>query len=273
MLECSRVPVVKKRGMKSLVLIVRFSVFLLLANFASAGEHAPKDQKARPTTNGWFYGLALGYSESIYIGKGGQFTPIPAIGYIGENWRITGPVWSYDAFTYHDLRVSLRAAVRFDGYDADDSSVFSGMEDRERSIDGGVDVHYGFGDRWAVSLSYMHDVLSRHKGAESSLGLSKKLRKGPFVFTPSISGHYMNARLVDYYYGVESDEVSASRSVYEGEGALNYRMGFSVATPILLGGLTKLDITQTWYADEVRNSPLVDQDRSTSARLTYTRFF
>jgi len=81
--------------------------------------------------------------------------------------------------------------------------------------------------------------------------------------------------MVNYYYGVRSHEETASRAQYSPGYALNSTVGISAATNSLLGGLTKIGLTKTWYGDSITSSPLVEIDATSglSLLLSYSRFF
>lgn len=227
----------------------------------------------RPKPQGWFWGFGAGYTESIYEGKGNEFIPIPAIGYIGEAFEFYGPFASYKFLSEGPFSARARLAVRFDGYDAGDSSSLGGMDDRDRTIDGGLVVGYQPKDVARFELSYMHDVLSKHKGAETSFQISRQFNRGPFFFVPEVSAHYLNANLIDYYYGVKEAEATADRAAYKGRSGLSYRADLNFSTPILFGGFTRLDLGYIWYANEISDSPIVDETEGYNIRFAYTRFF
>ena len=54
---------------------------------------------------------------------------------------------------------------------------------------------------------------------------------------------------------------------------MNKSLGLSIATPILLGGYTRLNIEYTWYDKNITNSPLVEKETSLSLLLIFTKNF
>ena len=227
----------------------------------------------KPAPQGWFYGFGFGYSESIYKGKGEKYTFIPAIGYIGEKLTVAGPFASYTLYEESVLSAELKAAVRFDGYESDDSTFLQGMDDRDNSIDGGFSLGYQPKEIARFELQYTHDLLSKHKGSETRARISRQFKRGPFFFIPEVSVSYLDSDLVDYYYGVTLQESIAARAFYEGKGTLNYQTNFNISTPIFLGGFTRIDFGYTWFGDDITNSPIVDKKEGYSVRFGYTRYF
>ncbi|KZY73941.1 hypothetical protein A3739_02645 [Oleiphilus sp. HI0067] len=248
-------------------------VFTLLSSLILSLPAFAELEGKRPKPEGWFYGIGVGFSESIYKGDGNRVIPIPGIGYIGERFNLLGPFVSYELYENGPFDANAKLAVRFDGYDADDSDFLKGMKDRDRSLDGGFSLGLQREDIARLELEYMHDTLSHHKGSETSIQLSRQFNKGPFFFVPEVSAHYLNQKLVDYYYGVEQNEATLERGRYEGRSGWNYRADLNFSTPILFGGFTRLDLGYIWYSNSITDSPIVDQTEGYNIRFAYTRFF
>jgi outer membrane protein len=83
---------------------------------------------------------------------------------------------------------------------------------------------------------------------------------------------YLDSHHVDYY-GVSESEVSQDRVAYKGDSALNASIGFSIATPILFGGYTRMNIEYVWFDSTITHSLLVDSDSSLSDQLFFTKIF
>lgn len=221
---------------------------------------------------GYLYGLGIGINQEIYKGYNYRFIPLPILGYRGENFRVLGPFISYDAIQFSDLEITLQVAPRFQGFDNSDSYIFENMTDRKFSMDAGIGLTYEK-NNWKIGLSSMFDVLGRSKGFEAKTNLSKVFSAGPIFFEPSISISYLDDNHVNYYYGVNENEVNNNTYQYQGSSAVNTTIGFSVATPILLGGFTQLALDYTWYNSSITDSPLVQDKTNLSARLLFSKFF
>ena len=251
----------------------KIQICVLLATLLNTASAFADLEGKKPRPQGWFWGFGAGYTESIYEGKGNEFIPIPAIGYIGESLEFYGPFGSYKFVNDGPFSARARLAVRFDGYEAEDSASLSGMDDRDRTIDGGLVFGYQPKDVARFELSYMHDVLSKHKGSETSFQISRQFNRGPFFFVPEVSVHYLSANLIDYYYGVKESEATANRAAYSAKSGLSYRADLNFSTPILFGGFTRIDLGYIWYANEISDSPIVDETEGYNIRFAWTRFF
>ena len=232
----------------------------------SVSAEAPKN------TGVYVYGLGISTNKEIYKGYNRRTIPLPMIGYRSEKLNVFGPFVSYKVAEASGFSFQVQAAPRFQGFDDSDSYIFEGMKERKFSMDIGGALHYKK-NNWKLSFSSMFDVLSRSNGSEMVTALSYNFNYGPVFIEPRITLSYLDSNHVDYYYGVGKNEVSAIRSEYVGQSAVNSGFGVSISTPIFLGGFTQLNIQRTWFADEITESPLVEDDGNIMVRLLYTRNF
>jgi outer membrane protein len=245
-------------------------IALLSANVLADEDRGEARERIEP--RGYLYGLGLGINQEIYEDYDIRVIPLPIIGYIGDNLRVLGPFVSYDVFQFYDIELMLQAAPRFQGFDDSDSYVFENMDERKFSMDAGLGLTYEKKD-WKISVSSMFDVLERSSGYEAKANVSRVFSKGLWFFEPSLSVSYLDSKHVDYYYGVKANETNAFTFQYEGESAINTTLGFSVATPLFLGGFTRLSIDYTLYDSSITNSPLVEDDTNLAVRYLFSKFF
>lgn len=251
-------------------LVIAATIALCCASAGAAQQDGDAGKGVEQT--GFLYGLGVLVSEQPYRGYDTQFIPIPILGYRGERLRVFGPYVSYDFVQAQDINLSVRLAPRFQGFDESDSDYFEGMRDRDSSIDAGLGFNYKKDD-WQVELSAMFDTLDKSGGYEITTRLGKVFRKGPIFLEPSVALSYQDDDLVDYYYGVRDSEQTEFRKAYVGEKTLNTTIGFSVATPVLLGGMTRFSIEHMWNGSNITDSPLVNSDSQWRVRLLFSKFF
>lgn len=243
-------------------IIIYLTLFISLSSFAQK----PVD------SSGFLYGVGLSTNKEIYKGYNRRNLIIPIIGYKGEKLNVYGPFVSYDVANIADVKVLVQVAPRFQGYEEEDSYIFSGMADRDLSMDAGIGLRYQK-DNWKISVSSMFDVLNRSNGVELTSAIAHTFRFGPVFVEPRIVFNYLDSKHVDYYYGVRKDEVTINRRKYLGKSGVNSGFGLSISTPIFLGGFTQLNLQQTWFASEITNSPLVENHSSLSIRLLFSKKF
>jgi outer membrane protein len=248
--------------------LILFTLFL--SSLAVADERGADRAELEP--NGFLYGFGLGVNKEIYKGFDRRVIPLPIIGYRGDDLSIYGPFLNYDVLQVADIELQVIASPRFQGFDDSDSDIFIGMEKREFSMDAGLGAKYER-NNWKIGFSALHDILNRSGGYELQAKLSKVFKSGPVFYEPNLSVNYLDKDHVDYYYGVRANEVSNTRSFYQGEAAVNTAIGFSVSTPIFLGGFTQLAIDYNLYDNAITDSPLVEDDSNISFRLLFSKMF
>lgn len=245
-------------------------VALLSGVVFADGDRGEVRERIEP--KGFLYGFGLGINQEIYAGYDYRVIPLPIIGYRGDNFKVLGPFVSYDALEFSDIELSIQLAPRFQGFDESDSFIFENMQERKFSMDAGLGLSYEKKD-WKIGLSSMFDVLSRSQGYEAKANISRVFRQGPLFFEPSLTVSYLDRKHVDYYYGVKAQETNEFTSQYLGQSALNTTFSLSFATPIFLGGFTRIVVDYTWYDSAITNSPLVEDDSNISARFLFSKFF
>lgn len=224
------------------------------------------------TPQGFLYGVGIGVNQQIYRGYSSRTIPLPILGYHGEKLSVYGPFISYKLLKVGNVSFSAKLAPRFAGFGESDSTVFTGMAKRKDSVDGGIGVQLRQHD-WLLEADTVFDLLGNSNGRESKLTVGYSYIVTVVMIEPKFSISYSDSKLVNYYYGVKPDEATAQRTAYNAGSAVNFSAGFSLSTPILFGGLTRLGIEHHWYGSNISDSPLTDRDKGLSAFLSWSTFF
>ena len=74
---------------------------------------------------------------------------------------------------------------------------------------------------------------------------------------------YYEQALVDYYIGVDASEVTNSRSLYEASGGFRGQLEVYAQYPLSQSWFFNASVTQNFYNNKVKQSPLVDKNRLT----------
>lgn len=206
-----------------------------------------------------------GFDEDVFL--------IPLIMYKKGNFYSRGRNIGY-TFTEGDMALASRdlhwsldaiAEVRFDGYDSDDAYALNGMDDRDWTIEAGLSTRIEDKDLGFVEFDWLMDILSRHEGHRLRLTYGKAFTiNKKLTLTPTVGFTWQSSDLVDYYYGVRSNETRADRPAYSADSTVNwftalqsmYRLDehwslFSLFGWEFLGG-------------EIKDSPIVDDDSTLS---------
>lgn len=210
-------------------------------------------------------------SSKPYRGAEARIYPVPLFAYEGERFYLRGIVGGYRLFSSGGWSIGPIVQPRFDGYNAQDSSFLRGMDDRDWSVDAGVGISL-LTQVGLFGLSLVTDVLGRHDGQELELSYTAMFKLDEFQFIPSIGMRWKSENIVDYYFGVEPDEVRPDRMAYDGDDAVNPFVRLAVRRKLtsrwsLLGA-----VQYEWLDDEITDSPLVQDsyDASIMAGLLYS---
>jgi outer membrane protein len=177
---------------------------------------------------------------------------------------------SYSLFKDDGWEVSGLAEVRFEGYEESDSRFLRGMDDREWTLElgGSLSKTFALGK---LTADFGADILNEHKGHELRLSYSYDFRDmfkiQALTVTPSIGVNYRSRQLNDYYYGVRASEVIAGRPEYDAGDSTGMmagiRINYALSENLSLMGMISFE----WLGDEIKNSPIVDEDHMESFLL------
>jgi len=217
----------------------------------------PQDMEKR---RGFGVGLAMAYSDEPYRGVGSDTQPFPILLYRGKRFAAFGPFMSYQLFGLgQPWALKAVLAPAFDGYDSNDSNALKGMDDRDKTAEGGFEVEYET-KLAEFGLTWKHDLLSEHDGYQVDLGIRKPLFFGRVLVAPSVSYNYWSEDRSDYYFGVRTKEATASRPAYELDGTHNFEAGVLTTTNLTRKIFGIAGASYTYYDEDIQDSPIVSKD-------------
>jgi outer membrane protein len=242
-----------------LMISILASLPILMGALAQAGEFT--------------LGAGVYSSKPAYTDFKDTYGPLPIINYQGEGWSVGALGASIDLLSNENspLALSVVLASNGDGFDDGDSKVFSGMKERDNSVDLGLAIDYKL-KMGSIGVSLMGDVSSTHKGYVFDINYSNDIALLGGFFEPSVGIEMQSSNYTDYYYGVRNSEVTAIRKAYIVDYAKNPYIEYSYIYPInenfkLLHGanITKLDRV-------IKNSSIVNRSNawSTFIGISYT---
>lgn len=178
----------------------------------------------------------------------------------GLNYRVLGT---------DDTPLNIHATLTSagDGYDTDDSTVFTGMDERDGSLDLGVSADYALGDG-QVKATLVHDITNNHEGFVADVNYSHdfELDYGLTV-VPRAGVAYTSEDYTNYYFGVRQSEATGSRAAYNADSALNPYVGYRMTMPLAGSWSLVHEAAYVWLDDEITDSSLVDRDSAWVAAL------
>lgn len=242
---------------------LNLSIYAALLLVTTSGAHAD---------GRWGVGMGTMVEKQGYLDIDNKTNVIPLFYYESEKLRVLGPTVDYQLATFNDFKFKLSGQYRFDGFESDDGDIFSGMEERSGSVDLGfsIDYEHDFGD---FSFSFLNDVSSEHKGNEITLSYAKPFQVDSTRITPYVELTRLSDDLVDYYYGVRANEVTANRSYYLGEASTNAEIGIRTNWQFGNHHSFMLNASYTAFGSEIKDSPLMDSSGSANLILGYLYVF
>ena len=170
---------------------------------------------------------------------------------------------NYSLFKNQSREIGLIAKTRFEGYEEDDSRFLQDMDERKWTLELGsyASKDFIFGN---INIDFSADILNRHQGYELKCYYSYNFRnffKNPaFIISPNIGVNYRSKQLNNYYYGVHSSEVIQGPPEYSAGDSIGLITGIRI-NYMHNENINLMDlISFEWLADEVKNSPIIDND-------------
>jgi outer membrane protein len=200
--------------LKSLIALLLFSG-PLLAQGDAAPPAGDKDELK------WSLGAGVIASPRPYIGTSARVFPIPALSLEYKRWFVQGIRGGYSFVKSDRFTANLFAQARFRGLEPDDSPYLTGMEERKKSMDAGLEFIYS-GRPVGFRASVITDTLGRSNGQEASLLAVTGVPLGRLgIVLVGAGPRWLSQDRVDYYYGVRESEATPTRPVYTGEATWN----------------------------------------------------
>jgi MipA family protein len=246
---------------------------IALSGWWVSSASAQTSTSGDPDTSSWGLGVGVVVIEKPYRDIDTQAQGLPIVSY--ENRWISASLPTFDFKINGNDSLSFRLRARYaggDGYEADDSPILAGMEERKASLWAGAAVI------WRTDLAnftgeILGDTLGNSKGTRARLQVDRRFAAGKFGFTPRLAAEWVNDKYVDYYYGVRQSEATATRSFYEGKSTTNILAGLRVDYTPARHHTLYLDVAASRFGSSVKDSPLVDKPNLASMGLGYVYRF
>ncbi len=214
-------------------------------------------------------GAGAVFSDSVYKDEDTRVIPVPNVVYLSEDYYLKGlTAGKWLIGSREGFKLAAQIGGRLEYIDDDESDYYDGMDPRRPTLEAGILAEYSFMGKYAVSFDAMTDVMSEHDGYELSLSISERI---PAIFNNenlslnlTAGASWRSENLNDYYFGVRNDEARSGRPAYNAGGGFNYLLGASLNYKINDRWSWFNAVGITFMADEISDSPLVDDDHSLS---------
>ena len=204
-------------------------------------------------------GVAGQAEDSLYRGGGTRYDLLPLYLYEGKHVYLHAYRFGLKFENNQDTdRFDLFLSHRFEGFPYDRiPTSLAGMAGRSEGLDAGVS--YQRSGPWgAVFAEYLHDVARASDGNELRLGYNYDWHSGRWWLRPKVMLSLRDAKLNDYYYGVQANEATALRPAYQPGSGLNEQVALYGAYRLSERWRLVVGISATHWASGVRHSPTVD---------------
>jgi outer membrane protein len=220
----------------------------------------------------WRVGANVGGGRNPFLGEDNNAVVIPMVAYKGERFyaNLGNPGLSffsgstnfgglgYSVVKTDDYNIDLVGRVRAMGLYPEDNDELEGLEDRDPGFDLGVTA------RWQVvagelNAQLLADVSDTSDGQEVILSYAYPLSYGQWRLRPELGISWQSGDLADYYFGVDADEATARRAIYEVGSTVTPFAGIEFEYAFdqkidLIGG-----VGVGRFSDEISDSPIVDE--------------
>lgn len=141
-----------------------------------------------------------------------------------------------------------------------------GINSRHYDFDVGMRLTRRF-ENAQISFEYLHDITGAHNGWVINSFLSKIVPWRNWEFRAGAGVSAYSSDFINYYFGIDADEATALRPVYQTDGGSSLVLEFHGEYPInqhwvFLGGWLS-----TWFSKEISNSPIVSQGYQHKAKV------
>jgi len=258
---------------------MRYYIYGLLLAMSSMPLHAAPvtvDTSAFGTDGDANLGVGVTVSATtrLYNNPNTVIAPLPFFTASKNGFYINGLTLGYELTVDPDpfvapepsLRIDILAVPRFLGYKAMESDVLEGLPDTDYSIHAGVSLSL-VDAPVSLNLQILGDILNESGGSEVIGTISKTFILEKLSLTPAFSLNWQDEALVDHYYGVNGSQATATRPQYSAGATINaaatITAGYSITPKLNAFGALRLD----QFGSEITDSPIVDEDNTTSATL------
>ncbi|WDE04876.1 MipA/OmpV family protein [Thalassomonas viridans] len=255
----------------------KLSLFLpLFSGYVLSGYALANDYSAQEGDDDEFHFavMALAHTQdSIYVGGERNNTILPLPEVYWRNFYFSQGQLGLTAIELEDFALDLSVGGDFIGdTDRGDSKQLKDMKDLDTAITANIDLSY-MGEWGELSFGMAHDISNKHDGYSLSAGYGYRMMFGRWFVEPSVGVTYSSKDVVNYYYGVSEQDVTADRALYQADSAINYELGLSAGYMLSKQSMVMAFAQMEFFDDEITDSPIVDDDKSLGFGVAYRYSF
>lgn len=239
--------------------------FLLLS--ATQAMAAPDNQRYE-----WSLGLGVAGGSSIYQGVEDQAVLAPLFNITYGDFFLEGLTAGYSFINQERYTVSLLLNGDTLSGERTDGELLDDMGDVDLGINLGIEGEM-FTPIGLLSARISQDIADEHDGVEVELAWGAPIETDNAFFLPSVYAIWMDEKLVNHYYGVPANKVTASRQRYEADAEWRYGVSLMVEYPLTQQWSVMGGVNAEWFGKEVTDSPIVEEDSTVNGMLAVQYYF
>lgn len=182
-------------------------------------DHSDKQE------NKFGIGFTGSVAERPFVGVDNQSASLLYLSYKNDFFYIEGLDIGFNVYKNKTSSLDILATPRF--YEVKESFAsngeLNGIDETKPSYFGGVSSQIRT-RLFTYTFQILHDLIESDGNEFVAQGSKSFNISNDFILTPSVGFVYQDKKLVDYFYGVQTNEVIAGRPQYTGKGSLNYNI-------------------------------------------------
>lgn len=204
-------------------------------------------------------GLVTDVERSPYRDAGTRYDLLPLYLYEGQRLFLHANRVGVKLLNGSEQRLDLLVERRLEGFPTVRvPSSLAGMAMRDSGLD--VGLSYRYRQPWgSLQAALLHDAGNTSKGTEFRLGYTHEWRSGPWTLRPSLTLAWRDARLNNYYYGVQASEATPGRPAYAPGAGINTTAGLYGSYDVSQRWRLLAGVSATVLSSPIKNSPIVQQ--------------
>lgn len=204
-------------------------------------------------------GLVAGIERSPYRDAGTRYDLLPLYLYEGQRLFLHANRVGVKLLNGSEQRLDLLVERRLEGFPTTRvPTSLAGMATRDSGLD--VGLSYRYRQPWgSLQAELLHDAGNTSKGTEFRLGYTHEWRSGPWTLRPSLTLGWRDARLNNYYYGVQASEATPGRPAYAPGAGINTTAGLYGSYDVSQRWRLLAGVSATVLSSQIKNSPIVQQ--------------
>jgi outer membrane protein len=138
------------------------------------------------------------------------------------------------------------------------------LRDRKMAALGGLEYSY-FNGPWQLQIAALSDLSNVHNGSEIKASASFRRQHKTHLFQIAAGFAWQSDRLLDYYYGLDTTEVSRDEFAYEASDGISSFAKLSWTKIISKRWALVSALQFRKFDHELKNSPILEEDIVTTA--------